>query len=89
MSGLKGEKLYVYLIGNVEDELSEDMKAAKEKAFKGEAEAQYRIGMYYFKNRDPDIMAVGIRFLAEAAKRGHEGARTRFMEDGEDWRDYC
>lgn len=93
MSSLKGERLYRYLVQNVEDELSQEMKEKKEKAFSGDAEALYQVGIYYRfeakRKRDTDIFAVGIRFLAEAAKIGHEGARETFREDGEDWHDHC
>ena len=92
MLGLKGDKLIIYLLENVEDELSQANKDKKKKAFAGDANAQYQIGMHYWDEgyikNDSAIISVGIRFLAEAAKRGHTDARAKFNSDGKDWRDY-
>jgi len=93
MSTLRGEKLAIYLLENVEEELTQEMKDKKKSAFAGNAEAQYQMGMYYNKEghskSDSHILAVGVRFMAEAAKRGHAGARAKFQADRQDWRDYC
>jgi len=89
MFGKKGQELAVYLCNNVEDNLPENLKELKRKAFSGDADAQYQIGIHYKKyDHDTGYMAAGIQFLAQAAKRGHNGAREIFRQDGYDWQEF-
>ena len=72
----------------VEDDLPQNMKVIKEHALNEDMEAEYLIGLYYKNSRNTEIMAIGINFLGRAAKKGHQGARAVFSNDGQDWRDF-
>jgi len=76
----------------IEDWLPEELKKIKRSALAGDTESEFAFGLLTgnlgSQYNDLDLVEIGVRFMARAAKKGHAKALQVFSSGGKNWRDY-
>jgi hypothetical protein len=76
----------------IEDWLPDELKKIKRAALAGDTQSEFDFGLLTgnlgSEINDLDIVEIGVRFMARAAKKGHANALQFFSSGGKNWRNY-